>query len=200
MAETAYHVYQKGLAPGKSGNISMKVPNIPAISNNVDVPDDYEYDEPLILITPSGVSLRDVTLDNVIVTDLKGEKLDGEGVPSSELHMHLEIYRKREDIGAIVHTHPPYATGFSFTDKKIPRFEGFGEIKSPYIAEIEYAIPGSMELVESASNGLIDEDVLLLRNHGVVTVGENIDNAVLLAEFTENSAKTGFIIRQLGGE
>jgi L-fuculose-phosphate aldolase len=178
----------------------MKVPNIPAISNNVDLPDDYEYDEPLILITPSGVSLRDVILDNVIVIDLNGEKLDGEGVPSSELHMHLEIYRKREDIGAIVHTHPPYATGFSFTDKKIPRFEGFGEIKSPYIAEIEYAVPGSMELVESASNGLIDEDVLLLRNHGVVTVGENIDNAVLLAEFTESSAKTGFIICQLGGE
>jgi len=84
--------------------------------------------------------------------------------------MHLEIYSKRDDVEAIVHTHPPYATGFSFTDKKIPRFEGFGEIKAPYIAEIEYAVPGSLNLVESASDGLINEDVLLLRNHGVVTV------------------------------
>lgn len=176
----------------------MKVSNIHDISNNIDVTDDH--DAPLILITPSGVSLGDVTLDNVIVTDLEGEKLDGEGVPSSELHMHLEIYRKRVDIGAVVHTHPPYATGFSFTDQKIPRFEGFGEIKSPYIAEIEYIVPGSRELVESASNGLINEDVLILRNHGVVTVGKNIDDAVLLAEFTESSAKTGFIIHQLSGK
>jgi len=134
----------------------MKVSNIPNSSNNVGLTYEYDNDEQIILITPSGVSLRDVTLDNVIVTDLNGEKLEGEGRPSSELRMHLEIYRKRDDIGAIVHTHPPYVTGFSFTDKKITRFEGFGEIKSPYIAEVEYAVPGSMELVESASNGLID--------------------------------------------
>lgn len=151
-----------------------------------------------ILITPSGVSLRDVTINNVIVTDLEGKKVEGEGVPSSELHMHLEIYQKRDDIGAIVHTHSPYATGFSFTDKKIPRFEGFGEIKAPYISEIEYAVPGSGQLMESASNGLINEDVLLLRNHGVVAVGPDIDEAVLLAEFTESSAKTGFVIQLLG--
>lgn len=188
------------MTPGKSGNISMKVSNIPSSSNNVGLTYEYDYDEQIILITPSGVSLRDITLDNVVVTNLNGDKLDGEGRPSSELRMHLEIYRKRADIGAIVHTHPPYVTGFSFTDKKIPRFEGFGEIKSPYIAEVEYAVPGSGELVESASNGLIDDDVLLLRNHGMVTVGEDIDSAVLLAEFTESSAKTGFIIQQLAGE
>lgn len=152
---------------------------------------------PYILISPSGVSLRDVNVDNVIVTDLKGKKLDGDGAPSSELHMHLEIYRKRENIRAIVHSHPPYATGFSFTDKKIPRFEGFGKIKSPYIAEIDYAVPGSRELVEAASSGLVDEDVLLLKNHGVITLGQDIDEAVLLAEFTESSAKTGFVIQLL---
>jgi len=193
----AHYIYQKGLTPGRSGNISMKVWNIPDTSNNVDVPEEVD-DDPLILITPSGVSLRDVTLGNVIVTDLDGEKLEGDGEPSSETGMHLEIYSKRDDVEAIVHTHPPYATGFSFTDKKIPRFEGFGEIKAPYIAEIEYAVPGSLNLVESASDGLINEDVLLLRNHGVVTVGPDIFEAVLLAEFTESSAKTGFVIQVLG--
>lgn len=143
------------------------------------------------------MSLRDVTLDNAIVTDLEGKKLEGDGIPSSELHLHLEIYRKRDDVGAVVHTHSPYATGFSFSDKKIPRLEGFGEIKAPYISEIEYVAPGSTQLVESASNGLLNEDVLLLRNHGVVTVGPDIDEAVLLAEFVESSAKTGFVIRLL---
>lgn len=190
-AGTAHEIYQKGLTPGKSGNISVK------ISNNTGDPSNNVESDVFILISPSGVSLRDVTLDNVIVTDSEGNKLEGNGVPSSELHMHLEIYRKRDDIGAIVHTHSPYATGFSFTDNKIPRFEGFGEIKAPYIAEISYATPGSVELVESASNGLINEDVLLLRNHGVVAVGLDIDEATLLAEFVESSAKTGFVIQLL---
>lgn len=152
---------------------------------------------PFILITPSGVSLRDVTLNNAIITDLNGKKLEGDGIPSSELHMHLEIYKNRDDIRAIVHTHSPYATGFSFTDKKIPRLEGFGPIKEPYLKEIEYATPGSMKLVELASNGLKKEDVVILKNHGVVVVGSNLDETVLLAEFTEQSAKTGLIINLL---
>ena len=143
------------------------------------------------------MSLRDVTLKNVIVTDLNGKKLEGEGIPSSELHMHLEIYKTRKNIGAIVHTHSPYATGFSFTDKKIPRLEGFGPIKEAYIKEIEYATPGSRKLVELASHGLKKEDALILKNHGVVAVGPDLDETILLAEFTEQSAKTGFIINSL---
>ena len=180
----ANQTYQKGLTPGKSGNISIKIKNT---SRSSDV----------ILITPSSVALRDVNLNNVIVTDLNGKQLEGEGIPSSELQMHLAIYKRREDIGAIVHTHSPYATGFSFTDKKIPWLEGFGPIKEPYLEEIEYATPGSSELVELASSGLKREDVLILKNHGVVAVGPNLDEAVLLAEFTEKSAKTGFIIDHL---
>lgn len=185
--ETAHHIYQEGLTPGKSGNISIKV------SGNPD-------SDPFILITPSGVSLRDVTLNNVIITSLEGEKVEGEGKPSSELHMHLEIYRKRDDVGAILHTHSPYATGFSFTDKKIPWLEGFGEIKAAHLPEIEYATPGSLKLVELASSALKKEDMLVLKNHGVVAVGPDIQEAVLLAEFTESSAKTSFVIQLLSGK
>ena len=147
----------------------------------------------VILITPSGVSLKEVKIENIIVTDLNGVQLEGGGVPSSELHMHLEIYREREDVMAIVHTHSPYATGFSFSDEKVPRLEGFGKIKEPYIKEVEYAPPGSGELVQLVSNGLKNDDVMILKNHGVVAVGPGLDEAVLLAEFTESCAKTGFI-------
>lgn len=151
----------------------------------------------VILITPSGVSLKDLNLKNVVVTDLNGTKLEGEGVPSSELHMHLEIYRQRNDIKAVVHTHSPYATGFSFSDAKIPCLEGFGVIKDPYIKEVDYATPGSGELVKLTSNGLKNDDVLILKSHGVLTIGPDLNEAVLLAEFTESCAKTGFISHTL---
>lgn len=111
--------------------------------------------------------------------------------------MHLEIYREREDVKAIVHTHSPYATGFSFSDAKIHRLEGFEEIKEPYINEVEYAPPGSRKLVELASSGFEKDDVLILKKHGVVAVGPDLDEAFLLAEFTENCAKTDFIIQVL---
>ena len=114
--------------------------------------------------------------------------------------MHIEIYKKRSDIGGIVHTHSPYATGFSFSDKKITRLEGFGKIKDHYLKEIEYAPPGSRDLVDSAVKGLENEDVLILKNHGVLTLGMDLDEAALLAEFTESSAKTEFVIRLLKDE
>ena len=98
-----------------------------------------------------------------------------------------------------MHTHSPYATGFSFSNKKISRLEGFGKIKDPYLKIIEYAPPGSRELVKSASQGLEKEDVLILKNHGVLAVGLDLDEAALLAEFTESSAKTGFVASLLNG-
>ena len=178
LVKIASQIYQNGLTPGKSGNISIKIPcNI-----------DYK-----IVISPSGVSLKNINLENVIVIDNEGNKLEGYGKPSSEMIMHLEIYKKRKEVSVIVHTHSPYATGFSFSGEKIPHLEGFGEIIKPYLNEVDYAVPGSMELAKMASNGLEKEDMLILKNHGVLAIGTNIDDAVLLAEFVENSAKTSFI-------
>lgn len=180
--QIARQIYQNGLTPGKSGNISLKIPYI----------DDFK-----VIITPSGVSLKDISLNNIITVDSDGNMLDGDGEPSSEVFMHLEIYKKRDNIGGIVHTHSPYATGFSFSDEKIPRFEGFGKIDKPYLKTIDYATPGSAKLVKTASLGLKEEDVIILKKHGVIAVGSDLDEATLLAEFTESSAKTSFIACQL---
>ena len=158
---------------------------------------DDRLEDEVILITPSGVSLRDLTIDNTIITDINGKKLEGDGKPSSELQMHLAIYKGRDDVKAIIHTHSLYATGFSFSDKKIPRLEGFGEIKKPHIPDVKYAAPGSDELVQLVSGGLKNNNMLLLKKHGVVAVGPDLDEALLLAEFTESCAKTGFITHVL---
>ena len=111
--------------------------------------------------------------------------------------MHLEIYKKRNDVNGIVHTHSPYATGFAFSNKRIKRLEGFGEIKDPFLPDIEYEKPGSNELALSASENIGNSDVLILKKHGVICVSENLKEAESLAVFIEESAKTQFITYML---
>ncbi len=185
LVQVAHQTYQNGLTPGKSGNISSKISH----------KNDHK-----VLITPSGISLKNINLENIVIVDLEGNQIEGKGKPSSELYMHLEIYKKRGEVSGIVHTHSPYATGFSFSEEKIPRFEGFGKIKQPYLNEANYAPPGSMELAKIACNGLIKEDVLILKNHGVLAIGIDLYEAALLAEFIESSAKTVFVTRVLNRE
>ena len=115
-------IYDKGLVSGKSGNISARFRG-----KNGDI----------IGITPTLKSLSDLVEEDIILVDLDGNVLTN-GKPSSEVNMHLEIYRKRPDVNGIVHTHSPYATGFSFSNKRIKRLEGFGEIKNPFLPYIEY--------------------------------------------------------------
>lgn len=175
--EVSNEVYDKGLVSGKSGNISVRF---------------KKDDKDLIAITPTLKSLSDLCEEDIVLVDIDGNILT-RGKPSSEVNMHLEIYKKRSDVNAIVHTHSPYATGFAFSSKRLKRLEGFGAITSPYLSYIEYEKPGTDELAKSASEGLGDEDVLILKNHGVICVSDCLKEAKLLAVFVEETAKTQFI-------
>ena len=170
-------IYDKGLVSGKAGNISARFANA-------------------VAITPTLKSLSELSEEDIVLVDMNGNVLT-KGRPSSEVNMHLEIYKKRSDVKAIVHTHSPYATGFSFSDKQLKRLEGFGAIKTPYLASIEYEKPGSDELAKSASEGIGDEDVLILKNHGVICVSDSLKEAMLLSVFVEETAKTQFITLML---
>ena len=174
-------IYDKGLVSGKAGNISVRFKG--------EIGD-------IIAITPTLKSLSKLNEEDIVLVDLDGNVLT-KGKPSSEVNMHLEIYKKRPDVNGIVHTHSPYATGFAHSSKKIKRYEGFGEIKTPYLAEIDYEKPGSDELAKSASEGLGSEDVLVLKNHGVICVSDNLKEAELLAVFVEEIAKSQFITLML---
>lgn len=166
-------IYNKGLVSGKAGNISARFGDV-------------------VAITPTLKSLSNLNEEDIVLVNMEGEVLT-KGKPSSEVNMHLEIYKKRSDVKAIVHTHSPYATGFAFSNKKLKRLEGFGAIKTPYLSSIEYVKPGTDELAKSASEGLGDEDVLILKNHGVICVSDSLKEAMLLAVFVEETAKTQFI-------
>lgn len=174
-------IYDKGLVSGKSGNISKRIKGSTG---------------DIVAITPTLRSLSDLNEEDIVLVDMDGNVLTN-GKPSSEVSMHLEIYKKRSDVNAIVHTHSAYATGFAFSDKKLKRLEGFGEIKNPYLPTIEYEKPGSAELAKSAGENIKDTDVLILKNHGVICVGDSLKEAKLLAVFVEETAKTQFITHAL---
>ncbi|SDA56098.1 class II aldolase/adducin family protein [Methanobrevibacter millerae] len=178
LIEVCRNIYERQLVSGKSGNVSARLSK------------DY------IAITPTLKSLGDLEQKDIVLIDMNGEALT-RGKPSSEAGMHLEIYKKRPDVNAIVHTHSPHVTGFSFSSDEMKRLEGFGEIKNPYIALIDYEVPGSVELAKSASDNIGTEDVLILKNHGVVCLGKSLEESESLAVFIEESAKTQFISKML---
>ena len=175
--DVSNEIYEKGLVSGKSGNISKRIKS--SIGD-------------IVAITPTLTSLSGLKQEDIVLLDMQGNILTN-GVPSSEVNMHLEIYKKRQDVNAIVHTHSTYATGFAFSNKRLKRLEGFGEIKNPYLHYIEYEKPGSDELAKNASDNISDEDVLILKNHGVICVSNNLKEAKLLAVFVEETAKTQFV-------
>ena len=173
LIEVCNKLYDRELASGKSGNVSIRLGNY-------------------IAITPTLKAMNDLNEDDIVLVDMKSNILT-KGKPSSEVGMHLAIYKKRSDVNAIIHTHSPYTTGFAFSDKKIKRLEGFGEINNPYVASIEYEKPGSDELAFNASEAIKNEDVLVLKNHGVICVGKDLNETESLAIFIEESAKTQFV-------
>lgn len=177
ICEIAHYLYSKGLTPGKSGNISARF-------------------QDTVAITPGGVSLGQVREDEIVLLNLEGDILAGGVNPSSELHLHLEVY-KNKDVKGIVHTHSAYATGFAMSGKKIERLEGFGNRMKPFIKMVDYAQPGTMELAQQVGKAIKREDVIILERHGVVATGENLTDALLLAEFVEETAKIQYISRVL---
>ncbi|AGN17591.1 class II aldolase/adducin family protein [Methanobrevibacter sp. AbM4] len=187
IVEYSKKLYDLGLVPGKSGNVSIK----------------FKSDDgsDLVAITPTLVSLGDLTEDKIVVIDLDGNILS-DGKPSSEYVMHCSIYKNREDVSSIVHTHSPFATGYAHSNKKIKRYEGFGPIKAPTNPEIKYYKPGTLELAENVGKAFKENqdnisDVLILKNHGIITVGSDIEEASNLAEFIELTAKTQYISQTL---
>lgn len=178
VAQTSQCIYKQGLAPGRSGNVSMKK-------------------DDLVAITPTRTSLREVESESVALVALDGKILSEGVIPSSELELHLMIYQERDDVNGIVHTHSPYATGFAIAGKKINRLEGFEGINKSYLEMVDYASPGSSKLAQLVKNGIKNEDILIMERHGVVSVGSTLDEAVLLAEWVEKTAETLFIAQLL---
>src|SRR5262249_5243668 len=154
-----------------------------------------------LLMTPKSVCKGFMTPDMMCITDLDGRKLQGDRDPSSEMLMHLEVYRQRPDVQAVVHAHPPIAT----------RCAGVGILLDrPVLAEVlttlgsipiaEYATPSTSELPAAVRQYIKAHDGMLLANHGALTVGADLLAAYYKMETIEHFAKISLVARLLGRE
>jgi L-fuculose-phosphate aldolase len=175
-------MYSRGLVVANEGNLSARL------------------DEHRILVTPSGKCKGRLAMEELVVTDLNGEVVSGMGCPSSEMLMHLLIYRSRPDVRAICHAHPPTATGFAAAGRAL---------EAPVLPEViiglgkiplaSYGTPGTWELCAGLEPLVHNYDAILLENHGVVTCGPDLETAFQRMETAEQFAKVMLTAELLGG-
>jgi L-fuculose-phosphate aldolase len=152
-----------------------------------------------VVITPSGTNYEKSRPEDMVVTDMYGTTIDGNMRPSSEKLMHYAIYRNRPDVMAIVHTHSIYSSVLSVTDERIPPITEDTAMLLGYGVNVaEYAITGSEELAENVVRGLENNNATIMKNHGAVTVGSDMDRAVIAAQVLEKSAHI-FIMAKISG-
>lgn len=174
-------LYERNLVTASDGNISVRI------------------SEEHILLTPSGRNKGMLQKEEILVLDGNGNTIQGEGRASKEYPMHKEIYRRRQDVKAVVHTHPVYATAFALAGKNLP--DNY-LIESRMIlgrtALADYAAPGTPALAAAAARYAEECNAILLRNHGALTLGKNLMDAFQKMEVMESIAKTIILSRLIG--
>jgi L-fuculose-phosphate aldolase len=183
IVEIGRRMYARGYTASNDGNISVRL------------------DASRLLMTPKSVCKGFMTPDMMCVTDLDGRKLQGDRDPSSEMLMHLEVYRQRPDVRAVVHAHPPTATGFAVAGIPLDRAV-LAEVLTTLgsIPLAEYATPSTVELPEAVRKYIKAHDGMLLANHGALTVGGDLYSAYYKMETIEHFAKISLVARTLGRE
>lgn len=154
--------------------------------------------EGLIAISPSATDYFAMKPSQVAVVTMTGEKLEGRGKPSSELPLHLALYRERSDVRAVVHTHSVYATTLASLGWEIPAFHYLVGFSGKKVPVAPYATFGSEELARNVAHALGDANAVLMGNHGMVAVGDSMKSAFTLAEIVEYLARVYCEVRKLG--
>jgi L-fuculose-phosphate aldolase len=183
IVEVGRRLYARGYCASNDGNISVRL------------------DGGRVLTTPKGVCKGYMSPDMMVLTDMSGRKVAGDRDPSSEVLMHLAVYRNRPDAHAVVHAHPPLATGFAVAGIPLDRAvlaEVITTLGSIPIAE--YGTPSTPELAQAVERHIKAHDGLLLANHGALTVGHELFATYYKMETIEHFAKISLVARLLGRE
>ena len=182
--EACRRILAAGLVSGASGNVSRRL---------------REAEGELVAITPTRVPYSRLRAEEVLVIDFEAEPVEGEGVPSSETLTHLAVYRARPDVGAVIHTHSVYASVLAVAGLEIPPLldEQVVALGGP-VPVAEYAMSASEELADKACAALDEGNAVLLRNHGVLGVGADLEEAATVCELVERLAQVYILALGLG--
>jgi L-ribulose-5-phosphate 4-epimerase len=173
---------KNGLVTWTSGNLSGRDP-----------------ESGLVVIKPSGVKYEDLSPENMVVVDLDGNVVEGTARPSSDTFAHLYVYRHRPDVNGVVHTHSTFATAFAAVGRPIPAV--LTAICDEFGGPIpcgDYAKIGGDEIGRELIRAIGDSPAILMKNHGVFTIGKNPEAALKAAVMVEDVARTVFYAYQLG--
>ena len=181
IVEAGRRVYDRGYVASNDGNISARV------------------DNERVLITPTGVSKGYMKPEDIVLVNMDGKVLSRTSKPSSEVFMHLEVYKQRPDVNSVCHAHPIYATGFAVA--RIPLDQCVLPevvVALGSIPLVEYGTPGTEEFYKPLLKYLKDHDAFLLANHGALTIGKDVFNAYHKMETIEHFAHIAYVAQQIG--
>lgn len=174
---------EKGVNWAYSGNISVRLP-----------------EEGLFLISPSGLWKSRMKPEDLVVIDENGNVVEGARKPTIEYRMHLAVYRSRSDVNAIVHGHPLFASVFAAMRKRLePLLEELVIYLGGPVEVAEYALPGTEELARNVVKALGDRNAVLLANHGALTCGSSLEEALAAMVYLERAAAITVLATLLGG-
>ncbi len=183
IVEFGRQLHSQGFVAATDGNLSVRL------------------DDRRLLVTPTGVRKGVMRPADLVIVDMEGNRLAGRRNVSSEIGMHLLIYRMRPDVQGIVHAHPPTATAFAASGYDLNRplvcevIVGLGSIPLA-----RYGTPGTEELAQALEPLIPEHDAILMANHGVVTCGASLENAFMKMETVEHFARIALVAHLLGHE
>ncbi|GAB6180599.1 class II aldolase/adducin family protein [Desulfotomaculum defluvii] len=182
VAQLGKKMLESGLVAGTWGNISCRING-----------------ENLVVITPSGMDYNNIQPSDMVLLDLDGGVVEGTRKPSSEAPLHLAIYRNRDDISGIVHTHSEVATAFSVVREPIePVVEDAAMLVGGSVEVAGYALPGTEKLAQNVVAALGNRYAVLMANHGLVGVGRRVEEAFTVCQVVEKCARIYAWAKTLG--
>ena len=184
ICDVCHKMWQLGWVAANDGNVSVKL------------------DDGTFMATPTGISKSFITPEKLVIIDSTGKVLEGEPgyKPSSEIKMHLRCYAERPDVGAVVHAHPPTATGYAVAGKSPDEYSMIETVIAiGSIPLTPYGTPSTDEVPNAIAPYLAEHDVMLLKNHGALTVGCDLITAYYRMETLELYAKISLTAHLLGG-
>ena len=181
MCDIGRRIWTKGFCAGNEGNHSYR------ISDN------------RILCTPTGISKGNLKPDDICTVDLEGKQITGKRKRTSEILLHLAIYKARPDIKAVVHSHPPHATAFAIANVELPTcIHPEAEVFLGAVKTAKYVTPGDTRLGESILPFVKDSNTILLQNHGTVTFDKDLEGAYYKLEIVDAYARILLLAKQIG--
>ena len=185
MCDVCHKMWQLGWVAANDGNVSVKL------------------EDGTFLATPTGISKSFITPEKIVHIDKDANIIEANGDyrPSSEIKMHLRCYKEREDVGAVLHAHPPVATGYAVANVPLDEYSMIETVIAiGSIPVTPYGTPSTYEVPDAIAPYLGEHDVVLLQNHGALSVGADLLTAYYRMETLELFAKISLTAHLLGGE